>query len=222
MNTDIDLNVNHSTGNNNNDTTTAASLPPDHNVSGNDGHVNNTTVSLRTSATSSFNDVESGVTRIKLTPDELVTLTSEEIKMKWLKQDLYITHLETQIRELESRQDKMIPLIVHEDKLKSQSNEFRRRENVLVMKLAAKEHDHSNHFVSDPIDSHYIYSLYEQKQLGELKKSVIPSDDHLKRCFIDPAVNFMFEKMRKEVESAKSRVEEMENEMSAWKFTPER
>ena len=51
---------------------------------------------------------------------------------------------------------------------------------------------------------------------------MVPSDDHLKRCFVDPAVNFMFEKMRKEVESAKARVEEMQNELTAWKFTPER
>lgn len=148
MNTDIDLHANDSTGNNSNDTTTAASHPHDQNVTVNDGQVTNSISLRKVTATGCDNNVESGVSRIKITADELVTLKSEEIKMKWLDQDLYITHLESQIRELENRQRQMIPLNFHEEKLKSQSNEFKRRENVLVMKLAAKEHDHSNHFVS--------------------------------------------------------------------------
>lgn len=68
--------------------------------------------------------------------------------MKWIQQDMYINQLEMQVKELKDRQDNMVPVKLLEDKLRSQSNEFKRRENLLLMKLAAKEHDHFNHFVS--------------------------------------------------------------------------
>ena len=32
----------------------------------------------------------------------------------------------------------------------------------------------------------------------------------------------MFEKMKKEVDSSRAKVDEMQNELSAWKFTPDR
>lgn len=44
---------------------------------------------------------------------------------------------------------------------------------------------------------------------------------HLESSLIDPALNLMFEKMKSEVDSAKTKVEEMQNELSAWKFTPD-
>ena len=97
---------------------------------------------------SSITSSSSSSSSSRINVDELVTLSPEEIKMKWIQQDMYINHLEMQVKELKDRQDKMVPIKVLEDKLKSQSNEFKRRENLLVMKLAAKEHDHLNHFVS--------------------------------------------------------------------------
>lgn len=39
---------------------------------------------------------------------------------------------------------------------------------------------------------------------------------------MDPAVNLLFDRMRKETDSLKARLEETQNELSAWKFTPDR
>lgn len=44
----------------------------------------------------------------------------------------------------------------------------------------------------------------------------------LRSALLDPAVNLLFERMRKEMESLKARLEETQNELSAWKFTPDR
>lgn len=60
-----------------------------------------------------------------------------------------------------------------------------------------------------------------QKQIQELKLSQIASNDQLQRSFLDPAVNMIFEEMKKEVEKSKLKVEEMQSELSAWKFTPD-
>lgn len=35
-------------------------------------------------------------------------------------------------------------------------------------------------------------------------------------------MNYVFDKMKKEVDMAKSRVEEMQNDMNAWKFSSDR
>jgi hypothetical protein len=43
----------------------------------------------------------------------------------------------------------------------------------------------------------------------------------LQKALVDPAVNLVFERMRKEVEEASQKVSEMQSELSAWKFTPD-
>lgn len=50
----------------------------------------------------------------------------------------------------------------------------------------------------------------------------MPTNAQLQTSLIDPAINLMFEKMKKEVDSSRAKVEEMQNELSAWKFTPDR
>jgi len=40
-------------------------------------------------------------------------------------------------------------------------------------------------------------------------------------ALIDPAVNLVFEQMKQEVSDARTQVEEMQNELTAWKFTPD-
>lgn len=44
----------------------------------------------------------------------------------------------------------------------------------------------------------------------------------MESLYLDPALNYIFEKMKKEVDMSKSRVEEMQNEMKAWKFNSDR
>ena len=50
----------------------------------------------------------------------------------------------------------------------------------------------------------------------------MPTTGQLQTTLIDPAINLMFEKMKKEVDSSRAKVDEMQNELSAWKFTPDR
>ena len=70
----------------------------------------------------------------------------------------------------------------------------------------------SNVFLCDP---------HPQKQIQELKLTQITSGDQLQSTFLDPAINMIFEEMKKEVEKCKAKVEEIQNELSAWKFTPD-
>ena len=39
---------------------------------------------------------------------------------------------------------------------------------------------------------------------------------------IDPAVNILLEKMKSEVTETKDKLEQAQNDLSAWKFTPDR
>lgn len=50
----------------------------------------------------------------------------------------------------------------------------------------------------------------------------MPSVSQLRSTLTDPAVNLLFEGLKKELKSTKARLEETQNELSAWKFTPDR
>lgn len=44
----------------------------------------------------------------------------------------------------------------------------------------------------------------------------------LKHCLLDPAVNILFERLKRDLDSARAKMEETQSELSAWKFTPDR
>ncbi|KAG1651942.1 Pre-mRNA-splicing regulator WTAP [Nymphon striatum] len=92
-----------------------------------------------------------------------------------------------------------------EEKLKQQQIEATRRENVLVMRLTTKEQEMQE----------YI------NQIQELKQSQMPSVSQLRSTLTDPAVNLLFEGVTKELKSTQAKLEETQNELSAWKFTPD-
>ena len=156
MNTDIDF-KDHSKDSNSHIPSAASAIDPkDHNETLNDEQANKTSPLLNNVETLSHGNGANGIlSRVALLPEELVKLSEEEIKMKWHQQDMYINHLEKQIKELQEKRCEMIPIKNHEEKLKTQSNDFKRRENILVMKLATKEHDHLNHFVSELLSSSF-------------------------------------------------------------------
>ena len=52
-----------------------------------------------------------------------------------------------------------------------------------------------------------------------LNKSVIPSETQLRAMPVDPAVDLLFQRMKQEMDNSKARLEEMQNELSACKFT---
>lgn len=92
-----------------------------------------------------------------------------------------------------------------EERLQLQQQESTRRENVLMMRLATKEQE-----MQDLLN-----------QLQELKQAQTPSAQQLQTMLIDPAVNLLFEKMKTELTETKDRLEQAQNDLSAWKFTPD-
>lgn len=46
---------------------------------------------------------------------------------------------------------------------------------------------------------------------------------NMARCsLVDPAVNLSIERLKKDLEAARIKTEEAQNELAAWKFTPDR
>lgn len=43
----------------------------------------------------------------------------------------------------------------------------------------------------------------------------------LRSVLLDPAVNILFQKLKSELQATKARLEDTQNELSAWKFTPD-
>ncbi|XP_076357119.1 pre-mRNA-splicing regulator female-lethal(2)D isoform X2 [Tachypleus tridentatus] len=142
--------------------------------------------------------------RVKMTKDEILRLTKDDIIERWMRQDKYIDSLEAKFSD-NNESLELVSLRESEEKLKQQQIEATRRENILVMRLTTKEQEMQEY----------------ANQIQELKQAQIPSMAQLRSALLDPAVNFMFEKMRKEVDSTKARLEECQNELSAWKFTPD-
>lgn len=109
----------------------------------------------------------------------------------WNEQDLYIDQLENNLRD-------------NETKSKGQDSASR-REHLLVVRLATKDQE--------------MQEL--SNQIAELKSAQIPSTNALRNTLIDPAVNLVIIKLKKELEATKTKMQETQEELSAWKFTPD-
>lgn len=92
-----------------------------------------------------------------------------------------------------------------ESKLKQQYAESQRRERILARRLAVKEQEMQD-FAS---------------QIAELKTAQAPAQAALRSALLDPAVNILFQKLKNELQQTKAKLEETQNELSAWKFTPD-
>merc|ERR1740128_710373 len=80
-----------------------------------------------------------------------------------------------------------------------------RREQLLVMRLTAKEQE-----------------LQEMAaQIAELKAAQAPTNAQLRQTLLDPAVNLVIQRLTKECDQLKKAAEEAQNELAAWKFTPD-
>jgi len=116
-------------------------------------------------------------------------MTATEMEKMWGEQDKYIDLLEGRVREME-------------EKGRVESS---RRENLLVMRLTAKEQE-----------------LQEMAaQIAELKSAQAPSTAVLRSTLLDPAVNLVIQRLTKECDQLKKAAEEAQNELAAWKFTPD-
>lgn len=78
-----------------------------------------------------------------------------------------------------------------------------RKENISNMKLSLKIQEAQEYLA----------------KIDALNQTRVPSSTQLQSYLLDPTLNYLFERMRTEVDQAKSRVEEMQNEMAAWKFS---
>lgn len=92
-----------------------------------------------------------------------------------------------------------------EGKIKQQYAESQRRERILARRLAVKEQEMQD-FAS---------------QIAELKTAQAPGQAALRSALLDPAVNILFQKLKGELQQTKAKLEETQNELSAWKFTPD-
>ncbi|XP_055319002.1 pre-mRNA-splicing regulator female-lethal(2)D [Sitodiplosis mosellana] len=92
-----------------------------------------------------------------------------------------------------------------ESRYKQQHIEAQKREKMLIRRLAAKEQEMQE----------YI------NQNAELKASQAPTMASLRSVLLDPAVNILFQKLKAELQATKARLEDTQNELSAWKFTPD-
>uniref|UniRef100_A0A1E1X5X5 Putative splicing regulator n=1 Tax=Amblyomma aureolatum TaxID=187763 RepID=A0A1E1X5X5_9ACAR len=150
--------------------------------------------------------------RVQLPRDELERLSKEELISKWKEQEAYVDYLESQAgsSSVASNQAELLSLRESEEKLKQQQLEATRRENVLVMRLTTKEQEMQE-------CAHQIQEL----KGGGAAAATGGWTRQLRAALLDPAVNLLFERMRREVDSMRSRLQETQNELSAWKFTPD-
>ncbi len=143
-----------------------------------------------------------------------------------LAQDRYIDQLESRCRRLEEEST------AQQQQAKKQQD-VSRREHLLVMRLSAKEQE-----------------LQELSgQVSELKAAQVPTASQLRATLVDPGVNVIIQRLKvsrrsrighlfvppnrlirlfgiythlqKELEETRKKWQETQDELSAWKFTPD-
>ena len=67
-----------------------------------------------------------------------------------------------------------------------------------------------------------FYFLFTQNQIQEMKQSQTQNTAQLRSMLLDPAINLVFQRMAKEMDEHKEKLKQKQNELSAWKFTPDR
>lgn len=137
--------------------------------------------------------------RVHLSRDHLVDLDKEQLVTKWMQQEAYINQLEAAVDELSKQADSL------QHEVQSNENKYKKRLHNICMKLTLRDRK--------------INQL--QEKLDLITQQQLPDHYQLESTLVDPALNMMFEKMKSEMEAAKVKVEEMQNELSAWKFTPD-
>ncbi|KAI6660908.1 Pre-mRNA-splicing regulator WTAP [Oopsacas minuta] len=138
---------------------------------------------------------EPGSKRIKLTSSEIKHMKREDIIGRWQEQDSYIDNQEMQSDRFKGKLKQ----------LENKIQEDHRREEVLNMRLSTKEHE--------------LQELISQvDELKRAQTSRMPGQ--LNNYPVDPAVNIIFQKMNQELKETQARYKQAQEDLSAWKFTP--
>ncbi|XP_021360342.1 pre-mRNA-splicing regulator WTAP-like isoform X1 [Mizuhopecten yessoensis] len=142
--------------------------------------------------------------RVKIETVDLNELTREELINKVKEQEKYVRYLEE--RQTRSRKGEDDGDVIElEEKMKQQLRDNMRRESTLVHRLATKEQE-----LQDYIN-----------QIAEMKQAQTQNSAQLRSMLLDPAVNLVFQRMTKEMDESQEKLKQTQNELSAWKFTPD-
>ena len=154
-----------------------------------------------TSTSSSFPAAfQSGpLKRISLSEEELAECDADKLRTLWRDQDKYLDQLEAKFA------DDSVQIRDLELKARNSSHDSGRREQFLVMRLSTKEQE--------------LQEL--SNQIAELKSAQTPSTSQLKSSLVDPAVNIIIQRLQKELAETKKKFTETQEELGAWKFTPD-
>ncbi|XP_063243625.1 pre-mRNA-splicing regulator female-lethal(2)D [Bacillus rossius redtenbacheri] len=140
--------------------------------------------------------------RQKFTEQQLAALPHEELAKSWQDLDMYADYLEAQ---LSAQEGETAAAREAEERVRQQHLESAHREKVLVRRLATKEQE-TQEYVS---------------QIAELKAAQAPGAVALRSALLDPAVNLCLQRLAQQLAASRAKVEETQNELSAWKFTPD-
>ena len=134
--------------------------------------------------------------------NRLQSLARDELILRWKQYEAHVQALEDKYTDLISND--VTGLRESEEKLKQQQQESACKENILVMRLATQEQE-----------------MQEcTTQICYLKQVQQPSVAQLRSTMVDSAINFLFLKMKSELEETKEKLEQAPNELRAWKFMP--
>ncbi|KAK3911301.1 Pre-mRNA-splicing regulator female-lethal(2)D [Frankliniella fusca] len=140
--------------------------------------------------------------RPRLTNNELESVSLPDLIQHWKDLDIYTDWLDNQANNQEVE---IASLRNYVERAKQQHLEACARERAVIRRLATKEQE--------------VQEL--MAQITDLKTNATPSAGSLRSAFLDPAVNLLLQKLRTELATARAQLEETQNELSAWKFTPD-
>merc|ERR1719412_1816423 len=116
----------------------------------------------------------------------------DQILNLWKDQEKYVDFLESKLNPSDSKDEK-------------KPDNASRREHLLICRLSIKEQE--------------LQEL--SNQIAELKAAQSPAMSALRNSLLDPAVNIVIQNLKKELETTKKKMQETQDELSAWKFTPD-
>ncbi|XP_006885345.1 PREDICTED: pre-mRNA-splicing regulator WTAP-like [Elephantulus edwardii] len=142
--------------------------------------------------------------KLRLSETDFKVMARDELILRWKLYETYVQALEGKYTD--DNNNNKTALRESEEKPKQQQQESARRENILVMTLANKEHEMQK----------CTTQIRYLKQVQELSAA------ELRSTMVHPAINLFFLKIKGELEQTKDKLEQAQNELSAWMFMPDR